>query len=113
MARPTSTLLTKCIPYRNGLEVVCEPGLPLGIFPGAAYTEVVIQAGPGDRSTFLSDGVVEARGVAGGLPGFERTRELSALAAAEIAATAQWFGQEDDITVLTLEFAVAPFSDRV
>jgi hypothetical protein len=94
-------------PYRNGLELACEPGLPLGIHGEAAYAEAIIQIDPGDRLTFLSDGVVEARGPGGELLGFERTRELSTRAAAEIAEAAQRFGQEDDITVMTLEFAAA------
>jgi len=45
---------------------------------------------------------VEARNVRGELFGFERAREVSARPADEIARTAESFGQEDDITVLTL-----------
>jgi serine phosphatase RsbU (regulator of sigma subunit) len=45
---------------------------------------------------------VEARDVDGQLFGFERTREISGKAAEEIAEAAKQFGQEDDITVLTL-----------
>jgi hypothetical protein len=40
--------------------------------------------------------------VDGQLFGFERTREISGKTAEEIAQAAQQFGQEDDITVLTL-----------
>jgi hypothetical protein len=36
---------------------------------------------------------------------FERTRAISSQTAEEIAATAKRFGQQDDITVLTLGFA--------
>lgn len=99
-------------PYRNGREVACEPGLPLGIHPDAEYAEFTIRLENADRVMFLSDGVVEARTPAGELLGFERTRELSTRAAAEVATKAQRFGQEDDITVLTLEFApvAAPIS---
>ncbi|HUY93997.1 MAG TPA: PP2C family protein-serine/threonine phosphatase, partial [Terracidiphilus sp.] len=99
-------------PYRNGQEIRCEPGLPLGIVPGAAYAEATILVESMDRLTFLSDGVVEARSASGELLGFERTRELSMGTAADIAMAAQAFGQEDDITVLTLEFApvAAPVS---
>ena len=94
-------------PYWNGKELACEAGLPLGIDGGAVYQETAVRVGAGDRVTFLSDGVVEARNASGELLGFERTSELSMSSAAEIAAAAQRFGQEDDITVLTLEFAPA------
>jgi hypothetical protein len=92
-------------PYWNGQEIATEPGLPLGIHADAAYGETSVPLESGDRITFLSDGVVEARSGSGELLGFERTRELSTRAASEIAEEARQFGQEDDITVLTLEFA--------
>ena len=63
------------------------------------------------RLTLLSDGVVEARAPDGELFGFERTCEISRLPASEIAARARQFGQEDDITVITLNWqslAMAP-----
>ena len=53
----------------------------------------------------LSDGVPEARSQAGELYGFERLSSLTRMPAQEIAEAAQRFGQEDDITVLTLAFA--------
>jgi len=62
---------------------------------------------PGDTLTFLSDGVLEARNSTGELFGFERTSAVSSSSAAQIAAAAQAFGQEDDITVLTIRFAPA------
>jgi serine phosphatase RsbU (regulator of sigma subunit) len=52
--------------------------------------------------TFLSDGVLEARAASGELLGFARMAELSVGTAAAIARAAQTFGQDDDITVLTL-----------
>ena len=96
-------------PYWNGQEIACEPGLPLGLHAESWYGETCVRLAPGDRVTLLSDGVVEARGASGELLGFERTRELSVRTAAQIAAEAQRFGQEDDITVLTLEFVLVPF----
>jgi serine phosphatase RsbU (regulator of sigma subunit) len=51
--------------------------------------------------------VVEARNAAGELFGFDRTRAISKQPASEIADTAARFGQEDDITVLTVTFAAA------
>ncbi len=89
-------------PYRNGEELAVDPGLPLGISGEAAYAEVTYRLSPNDRLTFISDGVVEARNVTGELYGFERTRILSTQPAQVIAETARAFGQEDDITVLTL-----------
>ncbi len=40
--------------------------------------------------------------------GFDRTRAISNLPAAAIAQQAQTFGQNDDITVLSIEFTGAP-----
>jgi phosphoserine phosphatase RsbU/P len=94
-------------PYRNGSELSGEFGLPLGITADAEYTETTLQLGPGDTLTFLSDGVVEAQAASGELFGFDRTRAISQHPAAQIAAAAQRFGQQDDITVLTLTFAPA------
>ena len=89
-------------PYKNGVEIAVEPGLPLGIVPDAEYAESTLRLGANDVLTFLTDGVVEARNGAGELFGFERTSGISGKTAEEIAGTAQRFGQEDDITVLTL-----------
>jgi hypothetical protein len=92
-------------PYRNGRELPCESGLPLGILPAADYTETCVQLDPGDALTFMSDGVVEARSATGELFGFDRTRDISARSAQQIADTAARFGQEDDITVLTVRLS--------
>jgi len=89
-------------PYRNGEEIPLHSGLPLGIAAEAEYTEARFDLAAGDTLTLLSDGVVEATDADGQLFGFERTREVSAQSPANIAATAQRFGQQDDITVLSL-----------
>jgi sigma-B regulation protein RsbU (phosphoserine phosphatase) len=94
-------------PYRNGEELPIDNGLPLGITPEAHYSETIHQLSPGDTLTLLSDGVVEARDSTGELFGFDRTRDLSTQSADTIARAAQAFGQQDDITVLTLTFAPA------
>ena len=91
-------------PYRNGEEIQLESGLPLGITPGVEYAETCVQLAAGDSLTFLSDGVVEARSKADGFFGFDRMREISRQPAQAIARAAQRFGQEDDITVLTVSF---------
>jgi Stage II sporulation protein E (SpoIIE) len=94
-------------PYRNGEELVLESGLPLGVATDAEYSESRFTLAPGDYLTFVSDGVVEARSSEGDLFGFERARQISIQSAEAIAQAAQAFGQEDDITVLTLTFAPA------
>jgi Stage II sporulation protein E (SpoIIE) len=94
-------------PYRNGEEVQLDNGLPLGIAPETTYAESTLDLTPGDQLTFLSDGVVEAQNPQGELFGFDRTRQISTQSAEAIARAAQNFGQQDDITVLSLQFAGA------
>jgi hypothetical protein len=91
-------------PYCGSDEVELDSGLPLGIAPATQYAETKLRLAPGETLTFLSDGVVEARNAAGELFGFERARQISQQSAGSIAGAAQRFGQEDDITVLTLTF---------
>ena len=92
-------------PYLSGKELVIDSGLPLGLSPESIYGETGCRLDHGARLTLLTDGVVEARNQAGELFGFERAATLSPEPAQEIAQAAQAFGQEDDITVLTLSFA--------
>jgi phosphoserine phosphatase RsbU/P len=89
-------------PYRRGEEVALDSGLPLGLVADAEYAEIVLQLEPGDALMLLSDGVVEAMNPEHQLYGFERTRAISTHSAHDIAAAAQQWGQEDDITVLTV-----------
>jgi hypothetical protein len=89
-------------PYRRGEEIAVDSGLPLGLTADAEYGETVIELVSGDTLTLLSDGVVEAMNADHQLFGFERTRAISGQSAHEIASAAQAFGQEDDITVLTV-----------
>ncbi len=89
-------------PYRNGEELLVSSDLPLGISPEEIYEERTFHLNPGDQLTLLSDGVLEATDPKGELFGFERTRAISAHSAESIAQIALKFGQEDDITVLTL-----------
>jgi hypothetical protein len=94
-------------PYLNGKELAIDSGLPLGLSPESIYGETACCLEHGARLTLLTDGVVEARSEAGELFGFERAATLSPEPAQEIAQAAEAFGQEDDITVLTLTFASA------
>lgn len=89
-------------PYRNGEELAVPSGLPLGMLAEASFEELRYELAPGDRLTFVSDGVVEARNAQGELLGFERMAKLTAKHATEIAEAAQRWGQQDDITVLTV-----------
>ena len=89
-------------PYLNSQEVLLPGGLPLGVLADIAYEEVRLYLHPGDRMLLMSDGVVEARQPSGELFGFERVHNLSNQSAFYIADAAREFGQEDDITVLTI-----------
>jgi len=89
-------------PYLAGKELPLENGLPLGLSAEATYTEATFQLPLGQQLTILTDGVVEARDKTGALFGFERAAALSFQPAEAIAEAAQAFGQDDDITVLTL-----------
>ena len=92
-------------PYCNGREIALPSSLPLGLVADIAYAETLPHLDPGDTLTLLSDGVVEARNPHGELYGFDRTQAISTQSAQSIAHSAQTFGQEDDITVLTLTLA--------
>ena len=89
-------------PYRNGEELAVPGGLPLGIVAEGSYAETTYQLAPADRLTFVSDGVVEATNEKRELFGFARTQQISNQSATTIAETAQKFGQEDDITVVSV-----------
>jgi len=90
-------------PYLAGRELPLENGLPLGLSAEAAYVESTFQLAAGEQLTLLTDGVVEARDKSGALFGFERAAALSTEPAEAIAQAAQAFGQDDDITALTLQ----------
>lgn len=89
-------------PYLNTQEVRLPGGLPLGVVSDVTYDEVRLYLHPGDRLLMMSDGVVEARQGSGELFGFDRVHNLSNQSAFYIADAAKAFGQEDDITVLTI-----------
>jgi serine/threonine protein phosphatase PrpC len=79
--------------------------LPLGAIPGAEFKSIRFRLEPDDSLLLLTDGVVEAQSPSGEFFGFDRTAAITTHSAQDIAAAAQAFGQEDDITVLTLNFA--------
>ncbi|UWZ83213.1 PP2C family protein-serine/threonine phosphatase [Occallatibacter riparius] len=91
-------------PYIKGQEIDLPGALPLGIDPSTSYEEVTIRLHPGDRCSLYTDGLLEARSPSGEIFSFERLNELFASDADAVKASeaAVAFGQEDDITVLTL-----------
>jgi len=89
-------------PYLNSQEVPLPGGLPMGVIADIVYEETRLYLHPGDRLLMMSDGVAEARKSNGELFGFERVHNLSNQSAFFIADAANDFGQEDDITVLTV-----------
>ena len=99
-----------------------ENGLMLGLFPGVAYSSVDVGIGPGDRCLLYTDGVFEAKNAAEEEFGKSRCKELlqsrrdiSAGRFADdlLANVAAFSGlnsaraQEDDITLLVLDFQSA------
>jgi len=86
-------------PYADGRELEVATGLPLGLVTGVPYDE---STATGSRFTFVSDGVVEAENPQRELFGFDRTRDLSTQPAQQIAGAAKAWGQNDDITVVTV-----------
>jgi hypothetical protein len=94
-------------PYRDGREMQLAANLPLGLVGNIEYEQAPFQLSQGDRLIFLSDGVVEATNHQGELFGFERTQQVSNEPARYIAQTAKRFGQNDDITVVSLYFAAS------
>lgn len=90
------------MPYVDGSEIAGDTGLPLGILADTPYVETAGRLRECAQLTLITDGVIEARDKSGELFGFDRTTAISAQSAEQIAAHAQQFGQEDDITVVTL-----------
>ncbi len=88
-----------CPVYRDGKEIEMQPNLPLGVVAEASFDQV--EAEPG-RFVLLSDGVVEAENPRRELFGFDRTQTMSTLPAAQLAEAARAWGQNDDITVVTI-----------
>jgi phosphoserine phosphatase RsbU/P len=100
-----------------------ENGLMLGMFPKAAYSSVEICVGSGDRSLLCTDGVFEAKDAAQEEFGKLRCKEFleaqldipaARFADALLRSIAEFSGnnsgraQEDDITLLVLDFRNAP-----
>jgi hypothetical protein len=91
-------------PYLNGEPMDMEGAVPLGMIEGAEFSVMQFRLKDGDKLVLISDGVVEAMDAKGNLFGFERVHELlrAVATAAEVASVAQSFGQEDDISVISV-----------
>ncbi len=91
-------------PYLNGKELPMDGALPLGMVTTAEFPVSRFQLSQGDTLMLLSDGIAEAQDRNGRLFGFERVHMLlqKPISAAQVAAAAQEFGQQDDISVLRI-----------
>jgi hypothetical protein len=91
-------------PYLNGEVVAMQGALPLGMMEDAEFSVMHFQLKPDDKLVLMSDGIAEARSPDGALFGFERVHELlnKSKSAADVANAAQSFGQDDDISVISV-----------
>jgi serine phosphatase RsbU (regulator of sigma subunit) len=91
-------------PYLNGEPLAMEGALPLGTMDNEEFSVMRFTLKETDRLVLISDGIVEATDADGHLFGFERLTELlrSSSTAAELASAAQKFGQQDDISVISV-----------
>jgi serine phosphatase RsbU (regulator of sigma subunit) len=91
-------------PFRDGKELPVTGSLPLGLSSNVVYDELTFRLLEDETLTLYTDGIVEARNSRGELFGFDR---LSALLdtrpeVGKIVDAAEAFGQEDDITALSI-----------
>lgn len=95
-------------PYLDGEEIELPSALPLGIELRVQYQIVRLRIEPGSRLTFYSDGIVEAQNQHGEMFGFDRAREYSTRTPEAVIAAAREFGQQDDMTVVSIERVALP-----
>jgi serine phosphatase RsbU (regulator of sigma subunit) len=91
-------------PWLNGEEVAFAGSMPLSLLASVTPESTSLETRPGDRLTLLTDGVVEARDAQGALFGFKRAQALIHEGASPqaLAEAAQDFGQDDDLTVISI-----------
>ena len=91
-------------PFLNKREVSLAGSLPLGVVASASYEETTLKLHEGDHFALYTDGLLEARSASGEIYSFDRLDALFATRpdAARATEAAINFGQDDDITVLTL-----------
>lgn len=91
-------------PFLNKQEMKLPGALPLGVTAAANYEETAIDLEEGDHFALYTDGLLEARSANGEIFSFDRLDALFSTHpdAARATDAAVSFGQDDDITVLTL-----------
>ena len=96
-------------PYLNSKELPVEGALPLGAVSGLHFPALHFTLAPGDFLVLMTDGIAEAQNAQGHLFGFQRIADLLHAGAdgPALATAAQEFGQQDDITVLSLTLTPA------
>lgn len=94
-------------PFLNWRSLEVPGALPLGLDAAARYDQATLQLSAGDHLALYTDGLLEARNRSGELYGFERLQKLFAAnpTAPEAAEEAVRFGQNDDVTVVTLAYS--------
>ena len=83
-------------PCVNGRELTLANGLPLGLSAHEQCGECVFSLAADEQLTLMTDGE---------LLGFDRVKAMTTQSADSIVQAAQDFGQDDDITVMTLRLA--------
>jgi len=91
-------------PFIDGRELPIESALPLGLFADVVYEEVEFVLQPGETCMLYTDGLTEARNKKGELFGEKRLATLFAAypTAQQAAEAAIQFGQDDDLTVVSM-----------
>jgi len=91
-------------PFVNDNELSFPGALPLGLSPNATFDETTLELVERDQLALYTDGLLEARSQSGELYSFDRLKTLFSTrpTADQAAQAAVNFGQDDDITVLTL-----------
>jgi serine phosphatase RsbU (regulator of sigma subunit) len=81
-----------------------DKSFPLDILSSADYQESEIELKMGDYLDLYTDGLLEARSPSDGLFGFDRVVALFSTrpTSSEAVESAVAFGQDDDVTVVTL-----------
>jgi sigma-B regulation protein RsbU (phosphoserine phosphatase) len=102
---------------KAAIQSLAPNSMPVGLVPGAPFSEDYCDLGPGDRIVLYSDGVTEAQNGAGEFFGRQRLREAIRLAVdldcagmhdAIQGALRGFTGgaeQSDDITLVVVEFS--------
>ncbi len=92
LKRRTLTMANSGLPY--ALRSTAEdcrpielPGLPLGVFPGVSYDQVVLELSPGDVYVFCTDGIYETFNAAEEEFGADRVAEIVQTHRSEPAAS--------------------------